>query len=147
MVEFILYYNKVYKHTCNLITKKVKGHYIYINKDLNEVYIDNVKVATYEELNQITFMVKGYKQIIDCNSKGTIYSMDIEMPAHKEVQIMEEIRNIHHCKYDLQGNLYFEANGKQYKIACKEALEIAYTLFDSVGYSYDELDEISEELI
>lgn len=85
MIEFVLYYNKVYKHTCNLITKKVKGHYIYISKDLNEVYIDNVKVATYEELNQITFMVKGYKQIIDCNSKGEIYSTDIEMPTYKEV--------------------------------------------------------------
>lgn len=83
MIEFVLYYNKVYKHTCNLITKKVKGHHIYISKDLNEVYIDNVKVATYEELNQITFMVKGYKQIIDCNSKGKIYSTDIEMPAYK----------------------------------------------------------------
>lgn len=85
MIEFVLYYNKVYKHTCNLITKKVKGHYIYISKDLNEVYIDNVKVATYEELNQITFMVKGYKQIIDCNSKGKIYSTDIEMPAYEGV--------------------------------------------------------------
>lgn len=85
MIEFVLYYNKVYKHTCNLITKKVKGHYIYISKDLNEVYIDNIKVATYEELNQITFMVKGYKQIIDCNSKGKIYSTDIEMPAYKGV--------------------------------------------------------------
>lgn len=85
MIEFVLYYNKVYKHTCNLITKKVKGHYIYISKDLNEVYIDNVKVATYEELNQITFMVKGYKQIIDCNSKGKIHSTDIEMPAYKGV--------------------------------------------------------------
>ena len=83
MIEFVLYYNKVYKHTCNLITKKVKGHYIYISKDLNEVYIDNIKVATYEELNQITFMVKGYKQIIDCNSKGKIYSTDIEMPTYK----------------------------------------------------------------
>ena len=85
MIEFVLYYNKVYKHTCNLITKKVKGHYIYISKDLNEVYIDNVKVATYEELNQITFMVKGYKQIIDCNSKGKIYSTDIEVPAYEGV--------------------------------------------------------------
>lgn len=85
MIEFVLYYNKVYKHTCNLITKKVKGHYIYISKDLNEVYIDNVKVATYEELNQITFMVKGYKQTIDCNSKGKIYSTNIEMPIKKGV--------------------------------------------------------------
>lgn len=85
MIEFVLYYNKVYKHTCNLITKKVKGHYIYISKDLNEICIDNIKVATYEELNQITFMVKGYKQIIDCNNNGTIYSTDIEMPTYKEV--------------------------------------------------------------
>lgn len=60
---------------------------------------------------------------------------------------MEEIKNIHHCKYDLQGYLYFETNGKRYKMHSKEALEIAYTLFDSVGHNYKELDEISNELI
>jgi hypothetical protein len=58
----------------------------------------------------------------------------------------EEIRHIHHCRYDLNGNLFFEANGKQYTMTAKEALEIAYTLFDSVGHKYTELDEISEEL-
>lgn len=60
---------------------------------------------------------------------------------------MEEIKNIHNCKYDLKGNLFFEANSKKYTMTAKEALEIAYTLFDSVGHSYDELDEISDELI
>lgn len=61
---------------------------------------------------------------------------------------MEEIKNIHNCKYDLNGNLYFTANdNRRYKISAKDALEIAYTLFDSVGHIYDELDEISDELI
>ena len=60
---------------------------------------------------------------------------------------MEEIKNIHNCKYDLNGNLFFEVNGKKYTMTTKEALEIAYTLFDSVGHSYDELDKISDELI
>lgn len=60
---------------------------------------------------------------------------------------MEEIKNIHHCRYDLKGNLFFEANGKIYTMTAKEALEIAYTLFDSVGHSYNELDEISNELM
>lgn len=60
---------------------------------------------------------------------------------------MEEIKNIHHCRYDLNGNLFFEANGKTYTMTSKEALEIAYTLFDSVGHSYNELDEISDELM
>ena len=60
---------------------------------------------------------------------------------------MEEIKNIHHCRYDLKGNLFFEASGKIYTMTAKEALEIAYTLFDSVGHSYNELDKISDELI
>lgn len=60
---------------------------------------------------------------------------------------MEEIKNIHHCRYDLKGNLFFEAGGKIYTMTAKEALEIAYTLFDSVGHSYSELDEISDELM
>ena len=61
---------------------------------------------------------------------------------YKGGDTMEEIKNIHNCKYDLKGNLFFETNGKKYTMTAKEALEIAYTLFDSVGHSYDELDEI-----
>lgn len=61
---------------------------------------------------------------------------------------MDEIKHVHNCKYDLIGNLYFTADSnKQYKISAKDALEIAYTLFDSVGHSYKELDEIDDELI
>ena len=37
-------------------------------------------------------------------------------------------------------------DNRRYKISAKDALEIAYTLFDSVGHSYDELAEISDEL-
>ena len=59
---------------------------------------------------------------------------------------MEKLTNIHNCKYDLNGNLFFEANDKQYTISARDALEIAYTLFDSVGHNYNELDNIYEEL-
>lgn len=59
---------------------------------------------------------------------------------------MEEIKNIHNCKYDLNGNLFFEANGKKYTMTAREALEIAYTLFDSVGHSYTELEKIENEM-
>ena len=60
---------------------------------------------------------------------------------------MEEIKNIHNCKYDSNGNLFFEANGKQYTMTAQEALEIAYTLFDSVGHPYKPLEDIEDELI
>lgn len=83
MIEFVLYYNKVYKHTLITITKTIKGHYIYISQD--NIYIDNIKVATYEEINRIEFIIKGYRQRIDCNSKGKIYSTDIEVPAYEGV--------------------------------------------------------------
>lgn len=61
---------------------------------------------------------------------------------------MDEIKHVHNCKYDLNGNLYFTANdNRRYKISAKDALEIAYTLFDSVGHSYAPLEDIEEELI
>lgn len=61
---------------------------------------------------------------------------------------MNEIKGIKNSKYDLNGNIYFEdSNGKSYKIHAKDVLEIAYALFDSVGHTYEELDEIGEELI
>lgn len=63
---------------------------------------------------------------------------------------MEEvtIQGVTDCKYDLNGNLFFtDRNGRQYKIHAKDALEIAYTLFDSVGHSYKPLEDIEDELI
>lgn len=61
---------------------------------------------------------------------------------------MNEIKHVHNCRYDLNGNLYFTANDdKHYKISAKDALEIAYTLFDSVGHSYAPLEDIEDELI
>lgn len=53
----------------------------------------------------------------------------------------ETISNIHNSKYD-QRNLYFTANGKQYKMNQKDALEITYTLVDSLGLSYSILEEV-----
>lgn len=60
---------------------------------------------------------------------------------------MEEIKNIQNCRYDLNGNIFFNADGKEYQMTARNALEIAYTLFDSVGHSYAPLEEIDEELI
>ena len=61
---------------------------------------------------------------------------------------MDEIKHVHNCKYDLNGNLYFTANdNRRYKISAKDALEIVYTLFDSVGHSYKPLEDIEDELI
>lgn len=60
----------------------------------------------------------------------------------------KELKLVDNCKYDLQGYIYFTANGKeQYKIHAKSALEIAYALFDSVGHSYAPLEDIEDELI
>ena len=61
---------------------------------------------------------------------------------------MDERKHVHNCKYDLNGNLYFTANdNRRYKISAKDALEITYTLFDSVGHSYKPLEDIEDELI
>lgn len=76
MITYTIYYNKVHKGQGNLVEKQKKGHYIYISKDLNEIYIDNVKVSDYKSINQITFMVGGYKQIIDCNTTGKLEVID-----------------------------------------------------------------------
>lgn len=59
---------------------------------------------------------------------------------------MEELKDVRNGSYDMSGNLYFCANNKRYKITAKDAMEIAYTLFDSVGYSYKELDNIYHEI-
>lgn len=58
------------------------------------------------------------------------------------------IDNTKDHKYDLNGYIYFnDDHGNSYKMTARTALDIAYTLFDSVGHSYKELDEIDDELI
>lgn len=58
------------------------------------------------------------------------------------------IDGVNNSKFDLKGYLYFDDNhGNSYKIHAKDALEIAYTLFDSVGHSYKPLEDIEDELI
>lgn len=57
------------------------------------------------------------------------------------------IENIKNGKYDLNGNLFLtDSNNNKIQMTTKDALEIAYTLFDSVGHSYKELDEIDYKL-
>lgn len=59
---------------------------------------------------------------------------------------MEEIKHVHNVKYDMKGNIFFNADDKPYKISTKDALELAYAIFDSMGHSYDELEQIEAEL-
>lgn len=40
----------------------------------------------------------------------------------------------------------FTADGVQYRMPIRDALEIVYTVFDLAGRSYDELDDIYREL-
>lgn len=50
-------------------------------------------------------------------------------------------------RYNLHGDLFFTTeDGTEIKMTVKDALEVAYTLFDSVGHSYKELEAIEEEL-
>lgn len=59
-----------------------------------------------------------------------------------------KLKGITNCRYDLNGNLFFTTvDDEQYTLTARDALEIAYTLFDSVGHSYKELEEIDDELI
>lgn len=61
---------------------------------------------------------------------------------------MDEIKHVHNCEHDLHGNLYFTANdNRRYRISAEDALEIAYALFDSMGHSFKELDEIDAKLM
>lgn len=60
--------------------------------------------------------------------------------------MIKELTNIHNCRYDIHGNLLFDTDQGAYKISQKDAIELAYALFDSVGHSYNELDEIFAEI-
>lgn len=59
---------------------------------------------------------------------------------------MQTIQNIVNEKYNLNGDLFFTANGKDYTISQKDALSLAYTLYDSLGLPYTELDKVADLL-
>ena len=79
MVTYEVYFNKIYKNSCNLIRKDIKGHYLHIDQVNKVVIIDNVVIAKLEEVNEVRFLVKGYYQnihIAEPNAK--IIATDIE---------------------------------------------------------------------
>lgn len=55
-----------------------------------------------------------------------------------------EIKNISNCKYNLKGDLFFTADGKQYSITQQDALELVYTLYDSLNLPYTEPDRLTD---
>lgn len=79
MIKFEIYYNKAYKHSCNLIKETKKGHQLYIDQVNKIALIDNIKVADLKDINEIRFLVGGYYQnihIAEPNAK--IVVTDIE---------------------------------------------------------------------
>lgn len=57
-----------------------------------------------------------------------------------------QIKNIEDGEYTSSGKFTFYSNVGEIEMNAIDALEIAYILFDYVGMSYDELDNISEIL-
>lgn len=54
----------------------------------------------------------------------------------------EKIEPIQECKYNLNGTLFFETAHKKYAITQKDALEIAFTLIDSLNLPYSILEDV-----
>ena len=84
MNNYEIYYNKTYAHSCNLVKETRKGHYLYIDQVNECLVIDNIRIASLREINQIRFMVKGYYQTINvAEPNAKIIGTDIEMPQMK----------------------------------------------------------------
>ena len=79
MIKYEITFNKTYAHSCNLISKVVKGNDLHIDNNMKVVLINNVEVAKYNEINNIRFMVNGYYQTIEVNPNGIIEPTDIIM--------------------------------------------------------------------
>lgn len=59
---------------------------------------------------------------------------------------MQTIQNITNERYNLKGDLFFTADGKDYTISQQDALSLAYTLYDSLGLPYTDLDKVADLL-
>ena len=87
MINYEIYYNKAYKHSCNLIKEEKKGHYLHIDQVNKIVLIDNIKVADLKDINEIRFLIQGYYQNIHIAEPNVvIIPTNIEMPKVKEVK-------------------------------------------------------------
>lgn len=84
MIKYEIYYNKVYKNSCNLIKEEIKGYYLHIDQVNKILLIDNIKIADLKEVNEIRFLVHGYYQNIHIAEPNTkIVSTNIEFPQKK----------------------------------------------------------------
>lgn len=59
---------------------------------------------------------------------------------------MEEIENVRNGRYTLRGKLTFDTNKTMIEMEAKEALEIAFTLFNWARMPYDVLEELKEKM-
>lgn len=57
-----------------------------------------------------------------------------------------QINSIENSRYKLNGTITFNSNVGNIELNPKVALDIAYTLFDWAGLSYDEVNKIQEKL-
>lgn len=57
-----------------------------------------------------------------------------------------KIEDVKNGSYDLKGNLKFETSTEKLSLKVIDALEIAYTLFDWAGTSYDILEKIRKKM-
>lgn len=57
-----------------------------------------------------------------------------------------EIKNVDDVEYTVRGEISFNADGLEVNMNAKDALEIAYALFDWAGMDYTILDEINEKV-
>lgn len=81
MIKYEIYYNKVYKNSCNLIKEVRKGHYLHIDQVNKTLIIDNIQIAKLEEINQIRFLIHGYYQTINiAEPNAKIVSTNVEFP-------------------------------------------------------------------
>lgn len=57
-----------------------------------------------------------------------------------------QINSIENSRYKLNGTITFNSNIGNIELNPRVALDIAYTLFDWAGLSYEEVDKIQEKL-
>lgn len=76
MITYEIFYNKVYKGSCNLVKETKKGRYVVVDKSSNYLLIDNIRIAPLNEINTVRFLVNEYYQTIEVAIDVPIYPID-----------------------------------------------------------------------
>lgn len=120
---------------------KVGDIYNYISDNTDDTYMRVERAVRSAKLHINNELIKTYS-----NERFIYFLYNQILVAESISDNIIKIDTIEESRYKLNGTITFNSNIGSIELNPRVALDIAYTLFDWAGLSYEEVDKIQEKL-